>query len=91
MSTITQVRYTNPIRTIQNISDTTQIKENTISVLITLNDILDIHERGIIRKPSAAKPNMLETFKPTIHSLVPELQQLTDDKLYEILEEDDDE
>ena len=96
MSTITQVRKnTTPIRTIQNISNTTQIKENTISVLFTLNDnesLLDIHERkGIIRKPSTPKPNALESFKPRLHELIPELKNLTGEELEKILEDEDEE
>ena len=96
MSTNYQIIYPNPITKIQNINNTAEtIKNYIISFLIT-NDtserLLDTNERkGIIRKPSAAKPNMLETFKPTIHSLVPELKLLTDQKLYDMLEEDDDE
>ena len=99
MSNVIQLKFPNPMTTtekIQNVDNTTQIiNDHIVLFRIAMNvyeRLLDTNERkGIIRKPSTAKPNMLETFKPTIHSLVPELQQLTDNKLYSILEEDDDE
>lgn len=98
MSNVIQ-KYPNPITTtkkIQNIDNTTQKpNEINISFMITKNDssgFFNINEReGMIRKPGPAEPNTLENFKPKLHELVPELQQLTDEEFKKLLEDYDDE
>jgi hypothetical protein len=87
-------RFVNDTKKCKTCNFATETKDTQCkccNILFRTRNLYHYHNKiGIIRKSSTAKPNMLETFKPTIHSLVPELQQLTDEKLYNILEEDDD-
>jgi hypothetical protein len=88
------INYVTPITQVHNINNkTTQTFDYVISFHVVLDSSRSsgTNEReGIIRKPSPAKPYMLETFKPKLPALIPELQLLTDKKLYDMLEEDDD-
>lgn len=99
MSNVIQLRYSNPITTtkkIQNINNTTQ-KPNDINISFIINRddsqiLFHINEKkGIIRKPSTPKPNALESFKPRLHELIPELKNLTGEELEKILEDEDEE
>ena len=96
MSNNVQINYLYPITETMNTQNTAQAQpDNIISILFAAYNaerLSDVNEReGFIRNPSTPEPNALESFKPKLHELVPELKNLTDEELEKILEDEDEE
>jgi hypothetical protein len=57
--------------------------------LILVNDapMMSISQDFILRKPSKARPNAIQLFKPKLPEILPNLKNLTDEELEKILDE----